>query len=76
MNKFVVGLCTAIELGCIVSLAAIGLKRNNDCYKAECKAIGTECKLLGKELELWSKDLEIKILKEELAELKGDKEEA
>lgn len=76
MNKFVFGLCTLVELGSIVGLAYIGLKRNNDCYKAECRAINAEFDSMIKDVELGTKDLEIKQLKKELAKLKGEKEEA
>lgn len=76
MNKFVVGVCTLVELGSIVGLAYIGLKRNNDCYKAECRAIDAEWKLAIEQIDCATKDLEIKQLKKELAELKGEKEEA
>ena len=76
MNKFVIGLCTLIELGCITGLAVIGLKRNNDCYKAECRAINAEFESMIKDVELGTKDLEIEKLKKELAELKGETEGA
>lgn len=76
MNKFIVGLCTVVELGCITGLAAIGLKRNNDCYKAECKAIDLEFKLGLTEIERDMKDCEIKRLKKELDELKSQNGES
>lgn len=77
MNKFIYGLCTIVELGCIVSLAGIGLKRNNDAYKAECKRIEAECNLMRCEIDGVFKDMRIKQLEEELEELKSKyKEEA
>ena len=74
MNKFIYGVCTIIELGCIVSLAGIGLKRNNDAYKAECKRIEAECNLMRCEIDGVLKDMKIKQLEEELAELKNKNE--
>lgn len=77
MNKFVVGLCTLVELGCITGLAAIGLKRNNDCYKAECKLINEQVEHFKTQMEVIDKDYEIKVLKKELEKLKSqEKEEA
>lgn len=76
MNKTIVGICTLIELGCVTALAAIGLKRNNDAYKAELKAIDAEGKLFLEEIKIMDKDYEIKTLKKELEELKSQKEES
>lgn len=59
MNKTIVGICTLIELGCVTALAAIGLKRNNDAYKAELKAIDAEGKLFLEEIKIMDKDYEI-----------------
>lgn len=77
MNKFLYGVCTILELGCVISLAGIGLKRNNDAYKAECKRIEAECNLMRCEIDSVFKDMRIKQLEEELEELKSKyKEEA
>ena len=70
MNKFLLGLCTAVELVCIGGLTAIGLKRNNDAYKAEIKCIDLEWKLLKEQLDVACKDIEIEQLKRELKKLK------
>ena len=75
MNKFLLGLCTAVELACIGGLAAIGLKRNNDAYKAEVKCVDLEWKLLKEQLDVACKDIEIERLKRELNKLKKQQEE-
>lgn len=54
-----------INLGCITGLAAIGLKRNRDCYNAECK-------LIQEQLDNIAKDVEITSLKTEIKKLKGE----
>lgn len=69
-EKFIYGTCELIQLGSIIGLAVIGLKRNQDCYKAECKAIELQCDLWKKEIEEIQKDVEIKKLKQEVSELK------
>ena len=66
MNKFIVGVCTLVELGCVMVLAGIGIKRNNDCYKAEIKLCEATTKLLSSELQCYVKDLEIEELKQQL----------
>lgn len=76
MNKFIYGLCTIVELGCIVGLAGIGIKRNNDAYKAECKRIEAECNLMRSAIDGVLKDMKIKQLEEELEKLKKNKGEA
>lgn len=72
MNKFIVGVCTLIEMGCIVALAGIGLKRNNDCYKAEVKLGETRMDLAASELKCFAKDLEINDLKKQLKNLQKE----
>ena len=74
LDMAVVGLCTLVELGCITALAAIGLKRNNDCYKAEMELLDCETKLIWTEIDVIRKDAEIKELKKELEGLKGEEE--
>ena len=76
MNKLITGVCTLVELGCMLALGGIALKRNNECYKAECKANELEVKLIFTELESYLKGSEIERLKKELEELKGEKEES
>lgn len=77
MNKFIYGVCTIVELGCILSLAGIGLKRNKDAYEAECKRIKAECDLMRSEMESMCKDIIIEQLEKELEELRNrNKEEA
>lgn len=53
MNKFAVGLAQLIQLGCITGLTYIGLKRNNDCYKAECELSKKRFELILAEHEIW-----------------------
>ena len=71
MNKVIVGVCTLIEVGCIASLAAIGLKRNNDCYKAEVELGKAHMQLLESELQNVAKDCEIIDLKKQIKRLQG-----
>ena len=75
MNKFIVGLCTVVELGCLAGLAAIGLKRNNDCYKAKCELLDERHKHLITIINCVAKDYEIEQLNKELEELKSQKGE-
>ena len=70
VKNLVTGVATLLELGCIAALAGIALKRNNDCYKAECKLIDTELKLLNKEIDGSIKNFKISMLEKELDELK------
>ena len=71
MNKFIVGVCSVVELGCLIGLAGIAFKRNNDCYKAECELISEQTKHIHTEIECMEKDYEIKALKKELEKLKS-----
>lgn len=70
MNKLLYGIGVVMEFGGILALAGIALKRNNDCYKAECKLANVELNRLCTELDGMLKDVEISMLKRELAELK------
>lgn len=69
-EKFVYGVCTLIELGSIIGLAGMALKRNQECYEAEIKAINLEAELCKKEIDGIYKNAEIKKLKQEVADLK------
>lgn len=71
----ITGIAVLIELGCISSLAVIALKRNRDCYEAECNLLEAESKLIYKELEVIHLNHEISMLKYDLNELKGKQEE-
>ena len=75
MRKALVGIGMIMELGSILGLAAIGLKRNNDCYKAECKLADSELKRVFSEIEGMLKDAEIRALKQELEQLKNKHKE-
>lgn len=72
-NKVVINICNLIQLGSIIALAGIGLKRNNDCYKAEMELIDTRVELYKTKIDNICKEAEIRILKEELAGLKAEK---
>ena len=76
MNKNIIRLCTILELGCVAGLTAIALKRNNDCYKAECKAVDLEIKQCLTEIECDLKGYENERLKKELDELKSQNGES
>ena len=71
MNKLITGVCTLVELGCMLALGGIALKRNNECYKAECKAAEMEAKLIFEEFSGYMKECKIEALEKELEELKG-----
>lgn len=72
INGLIVGVSTLVELGCIIGLAGIGLKRNKDCYEAECKLIEREADLGFATLDILRKEAEIAELKDELNKLKGE----
>ena len=71
-KDLITGVATLLELGCIAALAGIALKRNNDCYKAECKLIDTELKLIGEQISGSIKNFKISMLEKELDELKKE----
>ena len=76
MRKDVISvIATGIEVGSIILLGAIGLKRNNDCYKAELAQIDAERELFATQVMSVVKDAEIETLKKEVEELKKSKEE-
>ena len=70
-DKILGTVCGFIQLGCIAGLTAIGLKRNNDCYKAECKLIDVQHELTMEKLNGLTKDLYIECLKGDIARLKA-----
>lgn len=67
-GRFIINVCTAIEVGCMMALAGIALKRNDDCYKAEIELAKTR-------FENSLKDIEIACLKDELRRMKSKQEE-
>lgn len=75
MNKFAVGLCWAVELGCLIGITGIALKRNNECYKAECALHDEKMAHLGTQLEMVGKDYEIRVLKKKLEEVQAQEVE-
>lgn len=72
INGLIVGVSTLVELGCIIGLAGIGLKRNKECYEAECKLFERELDLSLANLDGLRKDIEIAELKDELNKIKGE----
>lgn len=71
-NGLVRGLTGLIELGCVLTLAGIALKRNNDAYHAECKLDDARWKLACSEAMSELKDIKIELLEKELEELKSE----
>ena len=71
VKDFAAGMCAIGEIVCITLITGIALKRNNDCYKAECKLINTEFKLMSTELDNINKDIEIKTLKDKIKKLES-----
>ena len=65
-KNLLVTIGTGIEMCGIAALTYIALKRNNECYKAECKLIDAQKQLFLKELEIITKDIEIEKLKKKL----------
>lgn len=70
LDNFVTGVAGLINLGCIVALAGIGLKRNNDCYKAECKNIDLQCEMFNKDVKAMTDKWKIEDLEREVKNLK------
>lgn len=70
INKLAVGVCGLVEIGCILSLTAIGLKRNNDAYKAEIKLHTEEMDHLCTKTKLIIEESKNKVLEKEIKELK------
>jgi hypothetical protein len=66
IEQVVAGLASVVELGCIIALAGIGLKRNKDCYDAECKLLEREMDLTYATVDIIKKDAEIVELKNRL----------
>ena len=68
MNRnLIAGICVTIEVVCVCRLAAIGLN-------AEIKCVNAQYEMLKTKIDNAFKDVEIKVLKEELAKLKGESE--
>lgn len=71
INKLAVGVCSLVEIGCILSLTAIGLKHNNDAYNAEIELgrerldhLCTKTRLIVEESRSRTLEKEIKELKQ------------
>lgn len=65
------GLCSLAQMACVIGIAGIALKRNNDCYKAECKLIDSEHKHILAQMDGLMKDIEIAQLTKENERLKA-----
>lgn len=70
LDNFVTGVAGLINLGCVVALAGIGLKRNNDCCKAECKNIDLQCEMFHKDVKAIMDKRKIEDLEREVNNLK------
>lgn len=70
-DKFVYGACTLIELGSIVGLAVLGLKRNQECYEAQMECSDLRVKPIGKEIDACINEGKIKLLEREVNDLKA-----
>jgi hypothetical protein len=75
-KDLIVGVCTLVEMGCVIALAGIALKRNNDCYEAQVELADAKLNLTLAELKNVDKDLEIRALKTKLEEVCGPNEES
>lgn len=65
LRKIIFGVGTLVELGCIATLAAIGLKRNQDAYNAEMKCIDLELANIRKDVKISMLEYDLKQLKKE-----------
>ena len=75
MRGLVVGVCTLVEVGCILGLARIANKRNRDAYNAEMECLNKEVELSLAECSNAIKDYKIALLEKEIKELKNEVEE-
>lgn len=77
MRKDVVVLAgIVVELGCLASLARIALKRNNECYNAQCDLVQEQFEHACTKLDMVYRDVKIQELEKELKDLKAQNEEA
>jgi hypothetical protein len=76
IGKLIYGVACIVNIGSILGLANIALKRNKDCYNAESKLIETEMDLIDVISECNQKDQEIELLKAEIDLLKEQEEES
>lgn len=70
INKLAVGVCDLVVIGSILSLAAIGLKRNEDAYKAEVKLSREQMDHLCTRTKLVLAESKNRVLEKEIKELK------
>lgn len=70
LEKMVTGVMTLMELGGIALITGIALKRNKECYNAECELINEVYEHNLTKIDMIGKDVEIHKLKREVAELK------
>lgn len=65
LDGLLAGLYGVVNLGCILVLAGIGLKRNEDAYNAEIKCIDLELENIHKDVAISMLEYDLKQLKEE-----------
>ena len=70
-EKFLGVVCGAIQLVCIGGLASIALKRNDACYKAECKLAEKKFELAAEQIDNSINRMKIRKLEREIEELKA-----
>lgn len=65
LEKVVTGVLTLVELGGIMALTGIALKRNQDAYEAEMKCIDLELKNINLDVANFMLEHDLKELKKE-----------
>lgn len=71
VKKVVSWSLTLVELGGIMGLTGIALKRNKECYEAQCEQVNTEIELIKEQLKNELNKMKIKELQKEIDELKS-----
>ena len=73
-KKILVSIASIMELGGVALLTYVGLKRNSDCYKAECKLAKAKTDAVRKDLLLLLKDCEIEVMRRKIESLEQKQE--
>lgn len=71
-DKFLTNMYDLVNFGCLLGLAGIALKRNNDAYKASCDLIDAEFKNIALDVENHSLKHEIEQLKKKYESNEGE----
>ena len=71
VKKVVSWSLTLVELGGIAGITGIALKRNKECYEAQCEQVKTEVELIKEQMRNELNKIKIKQLQKELDELKS-----